>query len=163
MTEIRAEFAWLDADPTVVLAGPDGEIRWWTFGGAGANASLSQTLSEITRDPVTSDSFAVAFAATATVDVVETALRELRHRAPEEMRPAVAADAIDGLKFSESLPRDLALRMLQTRLLDVAAVRHVLAQLVRIVHGPSETAATSFSSDDDLSRPRQNGRREQRR
>ncbi len=137
MTAIRSEFAWLDADTTVVLAGPDSEIQWWTFGGAGANASLSQTLSEITQDRITNDSLAVTFGTSTTLDTVENAIQELRHRAPEEMRPAVAADAIDGLKFSESLPRELALQMLQYRLLDVAAVRHVVAQTARIVYsGP---------------------------
>ncbi len=134
MAEIRAEFAWLDADTTVVLAGPDGEIQWWTFGGAGANASLSQALSEITQDRVTNDSLAVTFETSTTMDAVEDALQELRRRAPKEIRPAVAADAVDGLKFSESLPQELAFTMLQNRLADAAAVHHVVKQTVRVVH-----------------------------
>jgi len=139
ITEIRADFAWLDADTTFVLAVPDGEIQWWTFGGVGANASLSQALSEITLDRVTSDSLAITFGSSTTWNAVEGALQHLRRRVPEEMRPAVADEAVDGLKFSESVPRELALNMLQNRLLDVAAVRHVLAQSVRVVHGHSES------------------------
>lgn len=41
--------------------------------------------------------------------------------------------AIDGLKFSECLPRDLALQMLEQRLSDPDAVRSVLESQVRLV------------------------------
>jgi ATP-dependent Lhr-like helicase len=146
MREIRAEFAWLDVDSTVVLAGPDGQIQWWTFGGAGVNASLSRALSNIAHDRVTSDSLAVTFDTLVTMNAVEDALRELRHRVPEEMRPAVADEAVDGLKFSESLPRELAIHMLQNRVADATVLRHVLAQPSKfVIRSPSvdEAAAPS--------------------
>lgn len=46
---------------------------------------------------------------------------------------AVDESAIEGLKFSECLPRDLALQMLEQRLSDPDAVRSVLESQVRLV------------------------------
>jgi ATP-dependent helicase Lhr and Lhr-like helicase len=150
MEEIRAEFAWLDVDNTVVLAGPDSEIQWWTFGGAGANACLAQALSEITGGRVSSDNLALSFGTSMTMTAVENAQQELRRRVPEEMRPNVADEAVDGLKFSESLPRELAVSMLKNRLADATAVRHVVAQSVRIVHcvSPANTRSSPTLGDD---------------
>ncbi len=46
---------------------------------------------------------------------------------------AIEEHAIAGLKFSECLPRDLALDMLRTRLCDYPAVQYILRQPVRSV------------------------------
>lgn len=148
MMEIRAEFAWLDADTTVVLAGPDGEIEWWTFGGAGANASLSQALSETTASRVSGDSLSLSLGSSMTMDSIEIALKNLRRCDPEAMRPCVEEKAVDGLKFSESLPREVAVNMLQNRLADTAVLRHVLAQPARfLTHGPPTNESTMSCRD----------------
>jgi ATP-dependent helicase Lhr and Lhr-like helicase len=49
------------------------------------------------------------------------------------MRPAVDEAAIDGLKFSECLPIELATEMLERRLQDVDATRRVLEEHVRFL------------------------------
>jgi len=49
------------------------------------------------------------------------------------MSVAVEEHAIEGLKFSECLPRDLARDMLRTRLCDRLAVQCILEQPVRYV------------------------------
>jgi len=100
------------------------------------------------HDHATNDSLAVTFESSVTMNAVEAALQELRRRVPEEMRPAVADEAVDGLKFSESLPRELAIGMLQHRLADPIAVRHVMAQCVRVVHCGSLTSTGVLHSDD---------------
>ena len=41
--------------------------------------------------------------------------------------------ALEGLKFSECLPPDLATRVLQRRMADIDAVRRVLAEPVQLV------------------------------
>jgi hypothetical protein len=92
-------------------------------------------VSEITHDRVTNDSLAVTFGSSTTMNTVEGALQDLRRRVSEEMRPAVAAEAVDGLKFAESLPRGLAINLLQNRLADTAGLHHMLAQPVRFVGG----------------------------
>ncbi|MCY2987239.1 MAG: DEAD/DEAH box helicase [Planctomycetota bacterium] len=150
MEEIRAEFSWLDAGNTVVLARTHGEIQWWTFGGAGANASLSQALSEIIGSRVSSDSLALSFGTLVTMDAVESALQQLRQRDPGQMRPRVEDEAVDGLKFSESLPRELAVNMLQNRLADVDALHRVLSQSQRFVSCGTSTNTATLQSGEDL-------------
>jgi ATP-dependent Lhr-like helicase len=51
------------------------------------------------------------------------------------MVPAVEEAALEGLKFSQCLPKERALATLASRLRDEAAVRAVLAQGTRVVSG----------------------------
>jgi ATP-dependent Lhr-like helicase len=53
------------------------------------------------------------------------------------MRLAVDEQAIQGLKFSECLPHDLALNMLQMRLGDPQAMQWVLEQPARFIRDVS--------------------------
>ena len=49
------------------------------------------------------------------------------------MRPTVDEAAIEGLKFSECLPLDLATEMLERRLQDQESTRRVLEEQVRFI------------------------------
>jgi len=49
------------------------------------------------------------------------------------MRPAVDEAAIDGLKFSECLPIELAMEMLERRFQEPDAIRRILEEHVRFV------------------------------
>ena len=69
------------------------------------------------------------------LSAIECALGELRAHKVSEMSAAVEEGAIAGLKFSECLPQELALDMLQTRLCDHSAVQYTLGQPVRFVLG----------------------------
>ena len=51
------------------------------------------------------------------------------------MEPQVEEAALDGLKFSQCLPKELAQGTLASRLRDVTAVRTVLSQPMRVVSG----------------------------
>ena len=42
--EIRTEYPWASADATSIVRHPNGEVRWWTFGGGIANALLADHL-----------------------------------------------------------------------------------------------------------------------
>jgi ATP-dependent Lhr-like helicase len=137
MGEIRAPFAWLDGDRTVILCGPDGDLQWWTFAGAGANATLAKTLSDATQRCVDHDSFTLGFGTDVLAADVERALHRLRGQSLDEMRPAVEERAIEGLKFAECLPGELAVKTLQERLRNEEAARRIIAQDFRCVstHG----------------------------
>jgi ATP-dependent Lhr-like helicase len=130
---LREEFDWLDTDGTVVLLEKNGKAEWWTFAGTGANATLAYALSQAMEHRTTYDSFTVTFEAYVSLHTLELALGELRAHDVNEMSVAVEEHAIEGLKFSECLPRDLALDMLRTRLCDSPAVQYILAQPVRYV------------------------------
>jgi len=49
------------------------------------------------------------------------------------MYPSIEEQAIDGLKFSECLPRELAIEMLEHRLQDSESTRKLFQQPVRFV------------------------------
>ena len=133
MHEVRQEFAWLDTHGTVCVLDKNGEAEWWTFAGAGANATLAYELPQVTESRVTHDSFTVTFEPHVSFRTIDQALGELRARDVSEMRVAVDEGAIAGLKFSKSLPHDLALDMLQLRLCDPPATQWALEQPVRFV------------------------------
>ncbi|MFO0914166.1 MAG: DEAD/DEAH box helicase [Pirellulales bacterium] len=133
ITEIRHEYSWVDCDSTVVLDGRAGGTEWWTFGGARANATLAQVLAELLNVEVDHDSFMVNLEGDIKLQDLIDLMAPVSQRDIDAMLPAVDEQAIDGLKFSECLPRGLALEMLQRRLQDPAATRRVLAEPVRFV------------------------------
>ena len=133
MKVIRSEFPWLDRDGTPVVQSDDGVIEWWTFAGTAANATLAYELSQATRSRVTYDNLSVTFESHVSADAIEQALRMLRTRDVKTMRPAVEEKAIDGLKFSECLPQDLAVRVVESRLRDPSAVEYTIHELPRFV------------------------------
>ena len=130
---IRKEFVWLDTDGTAVLLEKGGTAEWWTFAGTGANATLAYELSQAMEHRATYDSFTVTFEAYVSLNTIALALGKLRAHDVNEMSVAIEEHAIAGLKFSECLPRDLALDMLRTRLCDHPAVQYILGQPVRCV------------------------------
>ncbi len=94
---------------------------------------LAYALSQAMEHRATYDSFTVTFEAYVSRNTLKLALGELRAHDVNEMSVAVEEHAIEGLKFSECLPRDLALDMLRTRLCDSPAVQYILEQPVRYV------------------------------
>jgi ATP-dependent helicase Lhr and Lhr-like helicase len=90
-------------------------------------------LSQAIESRVTYDSFTVTVESQASVNTIKQTMAELRARDVSEMGLAVSERAMQGLKFSECLPHDLALDMLRTRLRDPAATQWVLERPVRFV------------------------------
>lgn len=133
ISEIRQEFTWLHADSTVAILGGSGEVEWWTFGGNRANATLARELAEETRSQVSHDSFTLTFESAIKLQDVEQAIGAIRQHDVAEMQPVVDEAAIDGLKFSECLPIDLATEMLGRRLQEPDSTRRVLEEQVRCV------------------------------
>jgi ATP-dependent Lhr-like helicase len=133
IAELRDEFAWLDMAGTVILLEKNGTAEWWTFAGAGANAILAYELSRAMQSHATYDSFTVTFESHVSLKTIELALNELRRSEISKMTIAVDEHAIEGLKFSECLPRDLALDLLHARLCDHPSVQYALKQPVRFV------------------------------
>ena len=133
ISEIREQFGWLRPDSTVAVLASSGEAEWWTFGGNRANATLAHELSRETNSMVGHDSFMLTFSTAIKLQDVEQAIAAIRQHDVVEMRPAVDEAAIDGLKFSDCLPIDLATVMLERRLQDQESTRRVLEEQVRFV------------------------------
>jgi ATP-dependent Lhr-like helicase len=107
------------------------DLRWWTWAGFRANATLAATLTEVV-DPIQR------------FDDRHIRLRE--NVTPAEWRaliadasqrlclPDVNKKALDGLKFSQALPERLALATLAARLADLDGADAVLGEAVRFMH-----------------------------
>ena len=129
----RSQFPWIEVDNTVAVVDAGGRMTWWNFAGSRGNASLANELAQLTTGQVEHDSFSLTFESSTQFAELQNAVGELRTRDVLDLRPAVDDRAIEGLKFSECLPIDLAREMLQARLLDAHAVRVTLAQRLRSI------------------------------
>jgi ATP-dependent Lhr-like helicase len=135
LAELRQEFAWLTVDESVVIAGETGRMLWWTFAGAGGNATLATALSDATKSRVIHDSFKLEFVERLSHPDIHRAIEEVRSRDTSKLMPTVDEAALAGLKFSECLPQDLAIHILKMRLRDETAVKTVLSERIRFVSG----------------------------
>jgi ATP-dependent Lhr-like helicase len=122
----RAEFTWARVAVTSVVES-DGSARWWTWAGQRANAALSDALGDL-RDDSRGDNLMVG------IDPYRGTLANIREQLrdldPSELPvPSAAAEFADGMKFSDCLPTDIALRVAAARLLDAGGVARVLKEL----------------------------------
>jgi len=135
MAAIRAEYPWLPAEGTVIVAEPGGELAWWTFAGKGVNATLATALQARIEARVGHDNFAVKIEAAATPGDLEALITDVRSQPAADLRPAIDPDAVAALKFADCIPPELAERMLQERVRDAGGTAAVLADPIRIAVG----------------------------
>ncbi len=133
LTELREENTWLQPKSTVVLQTGGQEVEWWTYAGSQVNAALAGQLSHLTRSEVRCDSFMLTFQSSLAFEDIKTAVSTVARQNADDMYPAVEEEALEGLKFSECLPAELAIQMLAHRLQDRNATRELLQQPVRYV------------------------------
>ncbi|WP_030861074.1 DEAD/DEAH box helicase [Streptomyces sp. NRRL S-37] len=121
---------------TVITRRGDSDVRWWTWAGHRANATLAASLPSVVlrhrnvddrfvrlRDDVTPRAWRAAVADTGTGADAGTGLT----------LPDVDPHAVRGLKFAEALPARLAEATLAARLGDAEGARAALAEPVRFL------------------------------
>jgi len=133
MEAIRSEYPWLTGDGANILLTAGEEAAWWTFAGGRANAALAHELTKRLDAKVTSDNFTVRFPRGLAVNLVEPGLCGLRELEPTRLVAPVDEQAVDGLKFSECLPTDLAARVVRARLADAPGVAVAIRRTTRPV------------------------------
>ncbi|MDJ1130799.1 DEAD/DEAH box helicase [Streptomyces iconiensis] len=121
------------AGTLVVRRGND--VRWWTWAGYRANATLGATLPSI-ADPVQrpTDCY-LRLREDLTQDMWRTALDAVL-AGPAFVLPDVDHRAVQGLKFSAALPERLAVATLAARLADFDSARTVLSEPTRFSTAP---------------------------
>ncbi|WIM96996.1 DEAD/DEAH box helicase [Actinoplanes oblitus] len=114
----------------VITQDRQGDLRWWTWAGFRANATLAATLGEVI-DPVRRfDDCQVRLRR----DLTPAEWRALTADARDRLcLPDVDKKALDGLKFSVALPERLAVATLAARLADLEGAATVLAEPARFV------------------------------
>lgn len=130
LTDIRDEFAWVERGTTAVVRTSSG-CSWWTFSGLLANASLRTTLGNVARQDARLRNLEIPLeSGTASIEA-ERYIAELRDG--PQGPPPVSDDAIDGLKFSRCIPREMALDLLEARLNDRVGYLTAIGEPVRVV------------------------------
>jgi ATP-dependent Lhr-like helicase len=120
LAALRERFFWVKEGRTTLERDSDGRLSWWTFAGLRANTTLAHHLTPLRDQTGQRDNLAIALRPTTTLDELKQLISTFGSRpTPVE----IAADALDGLKFSACLPVALAKQVLARRLTDADAVR----------------------------------------
>ncbi|MCQ9707385.1 DEAD/DEAH box helicase [Streptomyces koyangensis] len=115
---------------TVISRHGDGDVRWWTWAGHRANATLAASLASMTaRHRRVSDQW-IRLRDDLTPQMWRTARADT---VAGLCLPEVSSRAVRGLKFGEALPTRLAEATLAARAGDEEGARKILAEKVRFV------------------------------
>ena len=106
----------------------DADVRWWTWAGYRANATLAATLSGLTDDVQRFDDASIRMRADLTREMWKAGTTDATERL---CLPEVDQRALAGLKFNEALPERLATATLAARLADLDSAARVLAEPAR--------------------------------
>jgi ATP-dependent helicase Lhr and Lhr-like helicase len=124
LAAVRDAHAWVCDGRTSLVRDVDGGVRFWTFAGMRANAMLCERLRSLAGNG-RADNLSIPLRAGVAFEEVES----WRHEAMRgDLVAPVDDDALKQLKFSECLPRALAVRVLSERLGDPVAARACLAE-----------------------------------
>jgi len=117
LDELRREHAWVHADGTTLIRDAKGRVRWWTFAGLLANVWLGAALEPLRTEVTSRDNLAVAFDSPVQLHALRQAIAQVDLDVVS-LRDAIVPEAIEGLKFADCLPYDMALRVVTARLDD---------------------------------------------
>ena len=110
----------------IVRAGED--VRWWTWAGYRANATLAATLSSLTDGVQRFDDASLRLRSDLTPEIWKAGSADAAERL---CLPDIDDRALAGLKFNEALPKRLATATLAARLADLDSALRTLAEPVR--------------------------------
>ena len=110
----------------ITRAGED--VRWWTWAGYRANATLAATLSSLTDSVQRFDDASLRLRSDLTPEMWKAGSADAAERL---CLPDVDERALAGLKFNEALPKRLAVATLAARLADLDSAVQTLAEPVR--------------------------------
>ena len=126
--EIRTEYPWASADATSLVRHTNGEVRWWTFGGGVANTLLAGHLRP--KAEVRVDNLSLRFTTSLKLNEVEELIAAI---SAERIEPVPSDDAIEGMKFSECLPKHIATEVFCARFNDAEAVKKIVGEARQVV------------------------------
>lgn len=133
MEQQRKEFSFLSPDTnTLVVSARDERIHWYTFGGSMVNQILAQHFTEFCGLPSEGNELAVSFDLRMDAHAL---LDKIQRIEVEDVlaRMSFDTDAVESLKFHQTLPPELQQRVLRARLVDRAALRRVMESETKVV------------------------------
>ncbi|MDQ7809053.1 DEAD/DEAH box helicase [Amycolatopsis sp. A133] len=106
------------------------DVRWWTWAGFRANATLATSLGHLADEKQRFDDVSVRLRSDLAREMWQSGVTDAAQRL---CLPDIDERAMEGLKFSEALPRRLAMATLGARLADLDAAAEVLGEPTRFV------------------------------
>lgn len=134
LEQIREKGAELvHPDASVILrGGGDTNVRWWTWAGSRANATLAASLGSA-ADPLQRPTDAYV---RLREDITAQEWKQAKSDAAERLcLPSVDPRALHGLKFSAALPQRLAEATVAVRLADLSGAAQAVGEAVRFTSG----------------------------
>jgi ATP-dependent Lhr-like helicase len=112
----------------LVISRGDDDLRWWTWAGYRVNATLKATLGAVADEAQRVDDLSIRLR----TDLRASTWRDVVGAVQDRLcLPEVDEKALAGLKFSDALPRHLAVATLAERLADLDHASSVLTETVR--------------------------------
>jgi ATP-dependent helicase Lhr and Lhr-like helicase len=128
LAEVReSDVATVHPGGTVITCSGE-DVRWWTWAGYRANATLAATLSHLTDNIQRFDDASLRMRGDLTLEMWKAGTTDASERL---CLPDVDQRALAGLKFSEALPERLATATLAARMADLDSAAGVLAEPAR--------------------------------
>jgi ATP-dependent Lhr-like helicase len=124
---LRSDAIGRVAGSGTVVSGTDGDLRWWTWAGYRVNATLKATLGGVADSSQRVSDLFIRLRG----DLRASTWPEVGSLRDHLALPDIDEKALTGLKFSEALPRHLAVATLATRLADLEHATDVLCEPVR--------------------------------
>ena len=128
LADVRGEHVPTVHPGGTVIVRTGADVRWWTWAGYRANATLAATLSGLTDDVQRFDDASIRMRADLTHEMWKAGTADATERL---CLPEVDQRALAGLKFNEALPERLATATLAARLADLESAARVLAEPAR--------------------------------
>jgi len=128
LAEVREQYVPAVHPGGTVIVRTGQDVRWWTWAGYRANATLAATLSELTDSVQRFDDASIRMRTDLTHEMWKAGTADAAGRL---RLPDVDSRALAGLKFNEALPEHMATATLAARLADLDSAARVLTEPVR--------------------------------
>ncbi|WP_275557514.1 DEAD/DEAH box helicase [Streptomyces sp. 5-6(2022)] len=133
LAEARERFLeYVHPGGTLIARRSDHDVRWWTWAGHRANATLAATLSTVTDPAQRINDCWIRLRGDLTPQMWKQTVADAADRL---CLPTVHEQALKGLKFSTALPHRLAEATLAARLADLKGAAAVLKAPIRFTSG----------------------------
>jgi len=126
---LRSDGVGRVARDRLVVSASEDDLRWWTWAGYRVNATLQASLDGAADPSARVSDLYIRLRSDLRASTWPSVVSALT--AAGLVLPLVDDKALDGLKFSEALPRHLAVATLATRLADLEHAASVLAEPIR--------------------------------
>jgi ATP-dependent Lhr-like helicase len=125
----RRMHRWAAADTTTLVFDERGRARWWTFAGWKANLWLAAAAAQLRQEVAAVDDVSLAVDPTTSVEKLRQVLARVSGHALE-VAPGILSDAVEGLRFADCLPEELAVEVVARRLEDITSTDQALRERI---------------------------------